>query len=153
MPGGITDVLERVLEKHRPSAKKGSYEFIHEGDTYELYHYRTRILTVNRLHHTVSGGYGSVSSSGAINKALSHLNVPCHWSYGSLNRGFWCDRGWTGTPSGPKHVAELTAQRNAEVARKKAEKEQRKHVRKVPGYKYGPVAEKKMRYLQRKLNF
>jgi len=151
MSGGISYVIDRVVNKHKQSARKGSYYlWLDNTGVYNLQHYGTDVLSVNKMMKAVWGGYSSVSTSGAINQVLNALNVPCHWRRSQKEYGFWCSEGWTGNPSGPKHLKEYVEM--LETARK-AKKERRLLERsgglfRIPGRRYKPYAIKRMAEMQ-----
>jgi hypothetical protein len=163
MAGGASDVLERVIgKKGRPKpglhggeeyhASKGAYYANLLYDThgkrerFELYHYGTLILSVNYKHKDITGGWHTTSSSGAINKALNMLKVPCFWTRADKGHGFWCRGGWKGTPNGPVEKKKA-AVKHAQMIKTRAAA--RRAARpgglfKIPGRRYSKLAVRKM---------
>ncbi len=125
MAGGVSYVLDRVLKAGKDGSSKGAYSFARDTPTtYHLTHYGTEILHVDKSKRKVSGGYGygSVSSSAAINQALNAMGIPCWWTRAEKGYGFWCKEGWHGDPSGPKHVADLLKRKEAEKKEKRKQR-------------------------------
>jgi hypothetical protein len=168
MAGGISYVLESVHRKIRKSdskmatssvySSKGAYELevvLHKGrkGTADLRHYGTSILFIDFKKKKVSGGYGSVSSSGAINKTLNFFGIPCWWSFSYKSRGFWCRDGWTGDPSGQKYAKSVSeiAKRNRNLRTKMKQAVRPGGLFRIPGRRYSKLAISKMASLQKEL--
>ena len=156
MSGGISYVIEKLQSGQRPygtevRAKKGSYEgYLGPRKVVHIVHYGTEILKIDPSKHRVSGGYGSVSSSQAVNKVLRAYNVPCSWSRAERSYGFWCTAPWKGDPSGETNLQayikrkEIEAKRKAEIR----EAERPGGLLRVPKHKYSKLAVQKMTELQ-----